>query len=187
MPGHQQCKQIPYGCIDPEIVRLVRALNATDCLTTIGSCIGHGAKPAAEVLFKVTDEAPWTRMRHRILAVSQRLNYANIDLPSGLTHRGRRVRKNQADFAGGKVYLGRERNIDMESLLRDRPNGVSCPQWIRSVTREKAEVDCSDRGGHRGDAVGDGRSTISQCRGGKRDANRPECHQIRANSNFVGH
>ncbi len=73
-------KAIPYEHIDPEIRELVRALNGTNCVVTISSCIGHGTNPVAGVIFEVTDEAAWRDLMLRVLALSQRLAYANLDV-----------------------------------------------------------------------------------------------------------
>lgn len=71
---------IPYEHIDLDIVELVKVLNAAACVATTGSCFGHGENPIAEVIFKVTNEVGWNRLKQRILLVSQQLNYANIDV-----------------------------------------------------------------------------------------------------------
>ena len=71
---------IPYEKIDKDIIPLVRVLNATGCLTTTGSCIGHEMNPVAEVLFKVTDSEKWKRVMLRLLHLSRSIDYANIDV-----------------------------------------------------------------------------------------------------------
>lgn len=71
---------IPYDKIDKEIVPLVRVLNATGCLKTTGSCIGHNGNLIAEVLFKVTNFENWKKIMLKLLHLSQSIEYANIDV-----------------------------------------------------------------------------------------------------------
>ncbi|WDU82291.1 hypothetical protein [Caloramator sp. Dgby_cultured_2] len=72
--------KIPYEKIDVELRPLIYELNKTNCLVTIGCCIGHGLTYTSEIFFKVTDENKWIKLMLRLLELNSELKECNINI-----------------------------------------------------------------------------------------------------------
>lgn len=71
---------VPYDKIDPELRSLVRELNLTRCVQTIGCCIGHGTNPVADIIFDVIEPRAWHSLMNDLLWVGRELPKANMDI-----------------------------------------------------------------------------------------------------------
>jgi len=71
---------IPYDNIDPEIRPLIKALNNTSCIVTVGCCIGHSLDPISSVIFYVVDEMEWRKCMLDILRLNSEIREANIEI-----------------------------------------------------------------------------------------------------------
>lgn len=71
---------IPYDKIDEGMIPLIATMNKTNCITTIGCCIGHKKFEPSEVIFKVVDEQKWEPLMNNILLLNSHIMNANIDI-----------------------------------------------------------------------------------------------------------
>ncbi len=71
---------IPYHNIDPEIKSLVRVLNDSEVIRTLGCCTGHGYEKVASIIFYVVDLDKWINLLKYLLFLNTQLKDVNIEV-----------------------------------------------------------------------------------------------------------